>query len=103
MAVPTSRNTNILMAAPATFAVTDADQQAVAARSARKWLSIVNFGDNPVSLAFDGNAAVFGSGVHTLNAGGSLTLTAPDARVRGPVNAICDTGLASTLAIQEGV
>lgn len=92
----------IVMAAPAVVSVGGASASALAANANRKFLYLRNMdAAKVISLGFDGNAAVNGSGV-VLNPGEGLTMQAPgDAQTVGQVFAIANPATAN-LAIQEG-
>lgn len=93
----------ITMSAPGVVATGAASALAVAANPNRRFLYIKNpDAAKTQSLAFDGNAAVGGSGV-VLGPGDAISFHSPgEAPTTGQVNAISPAG-ASTIAFQEGV
>lgn len=92
----------IVMAAPSVVSVAGASGLALAANTSRKFLYLRNMdAAKVISLGFDNNAAVNGSGV-VLNPGEGISMQAPgEALTTGQVNAIANPATAN-LAIQEG-
>lgn len=79
--------------------VTATSGTALAANTARKSVTIVNYGANPVTL-YEGTPAVFASGIY-LNAGGGTYNMGADYLYTGIITAICASTLSSTLAVVE--
>lgn len=79
--------------------VTATSGTALAANTARKSVTIVNYGANPVTLS-EGSPAVFGAGIY-LNAGGGTYNMGADYLYTGIITAICASTLSSTLAVVE--
>lgn len=92
----------IAMAAPAVVSVGGASASALAANLSRKFVYLRNMdAAKVISLGFDNQTAVNGSGV-VLNPGEGFTMQAPgEALTTGQINAIANPATAN-LAIQEG-
>jgi len=90
----------LAFSAPTAASVGVASASAVAANSSRRYLCLVNTSANDISLGFDGNAAVLGSGV-TITPNGSYEMSKALGNLNlGAITAIAG-GAASNLSIQE--
>lgn len=94
-----STKTALTPAAPANATVGVASAEAVAARTTRKGLVLVNTSANWIFLGFGANAAVVNKGISLSPNGGSWTMD-EHTFTRQAVNAIAEAG-GSNLGVQE--